>query len=224
MGVDAEMFVRLHQPISDESLKDAAYRLAEAMKSEVFMLSNQQKDFDRGERSRALNRLDKDDYWHPPDEGDWLRVPLWGRYYGPGYERGNLWDYIAVAEWIERNLDGTVYYRGDSGGMEDLVIFDRAYRQSLIAHWAEHGGRPYYQSSGWPRSGPEAPLCPLCEKRATQYGSGGTFASWTCDGCHRHWVWAGGTEIRMFDAERFGAHFDSFKAAEEMKKAAAAKS
>lgn len=217
MGVDAEMFVLLHQPITDAQLIDAAYRLAEAVKGNAFFFSRND-DLEKGERRRALNRLSEDDHWLKPSiDGDWLRVPLWGRYYGPGYERGDLWQYIAIAEWIERNLHATVYYGGDSGGCEQMVAFDKAYRQELISHWADKGGTPYYQT-GWGRSaGVAAPICPLCEHPATQYGSGGSFASWTCDACGRHWVWIGGTEVRMFDCSPF-TRFDSFKAADEMRK------
>lgn len=226
MGVDARMLVKLATPIDDAALVDAAYKLAEAMghRSSVFWLSADDA-IAKGEKRRALNRLVND------DEGDyracgigdfsgaWLWVSLWGRYYGDGYERGDLWAYIAIAEWLERNFTScTVYYGGDSG--DRIELFGKSAREELIAHWSYVGGRPYFAHEGGegfmaPKRHPLQPTCPLCERLATQYGTGQQFASWTCDGCSRHWVWIGG-EVKAFKASR---EFDSFKAASEMREA-----
>jgi hypothetical protein len=67
-----------------------------------------------------------------------------------------------------------------------------------------------------PKQHPLQPTCPLCERLATQYGTGGQYASWACDGCSRHWVWIGGDTVKAFDSSR---EFDSFKAAREMREA-----
>ena len=228
MGVDARMLVKLTAPISDDALVDACYRLAEACgKYDMFWLSND-KDLARGDIRRALNRVTDEDggcyrYGIAELDGLWLHVSLWGRYYGPGYERGDLWSYIAIAEWLERNLPGSfVFYGGDSG--ETLEPFNRQARERLIAHWAAKGGRPYYAGEDrghrawYGAEHPLRPTCPLCERPATQYGSGGEFASWTCDGCSRHWVWVGGDTVKAFEPSR---EFDSFAAANEMRRSAA---
>lgn len=227
MGVDAQMIVKLSAPISDAELIDASYRLAEACGAyRTFFLSNDE-DIAKGERRRALNRVtdDDDSRYHSrhiaePD-GTWLWLSLWGRYYGIGYERGDLFQFIEIAEWLERNFAGClVFYGGDSG--ETLDLFNKPARERFIAHWAEKGGRPYYASEGksykWvERDHPLRPTCPLCERQPTQYGSGGEFASWTCDGCSRHWVWAGGDVVKAFKPS---TDFDSFKASKEMREAA----
>lgn len=223
MGVDARMLVKLAAPISDDALSDACYRLAEACgKYDVFWLSDDD-DLQRGERRRALNRCTADDayrrYGVAEPDGLWLFVSLWGRYYGPSYERGDLWSFIAIAEWCERNLPGCfVFYGGDSGGT--LEPFNRQARERFIAHWAAKGGRPYYAGEGrtypawYGGEHPLRPACPLCERPATQYGSGQQFASWSCDGCSRHWVWVGGETVKAFKPSR---DFDSFIAAKEMR-------
>lgn len=223
MGVDAQMAVRLVEPIADNKVIDASYRLAEACgKSDAFFVSDDAA-LQRGDVRRALNRPDEDDCGYigrglmTPNDPHWLVLSLWGRYYGPSYERGDLWRYVAIAEWLERNFPGcTVYYGGDSDST--LEVFDGAARQRLIAHWAEHGGRPYYQHRGWGEPHALTPTCPLCQRRATQYGSGGQFASWTCDGCSRHWVWTGG-DVRAYPPS---SSFDSFDAAKQQREEAAA--
>ena len=231
MGVDAQMLVQLSQPITDDQLIDASYRLAEACgKADTFWLSSDE-DLARGDIRRALNRIghedEEDEYrlWGIAHrDGLWLWVSLKGHYYGPGYERGDVWAFVAIAEWLERNLpECVVYYGGDSG--ERLDVFDRTARERLVAHWADKGGRPYYagegsyRDGGWSVSGPHAlrPTCPLCQHKATQYGSGCRVASWTCDGCSRHWVWIGG-EVKAFPPSR---DFSVFKAAKEMREAEA---
>lgn len=220
MGVDAEMVVRLLHPLSDDELIDASYRLMEACdKSDDFFVSDDEA-IARGEYRRALNRIGADEdseyrsYGVAKPDGHWFWLSLWGRYYGPGYERGNLWRYIAIAEWLEHNYPGcAVFYGGDSG--ETLKPFTVAERSRLIAHWADKGGRPYYADPRWADGQREdlRPTCPLCQKKATQYGSGGTFASWTCDGCARHWVWIG-KDVRAYPPSR---DWDSFKAAQQQR-------
>jgi len=227
MGVDARMVVRLASPLTDAEIVDASYRLSEACgHHEVFWQSNDE-SMARGEMRRALNRVppagDEESEYRAcgieAGDGMLVWVSLWGRYYGEGYERGNLWTFIAVAEWMERNFHGCrVFYGGDTG--ESLEPFSAREREELIAHWAANGGRPYYAREGksypswYGDEHPLRPTCPLCQYKATQYGSGREFASWQCDGCKRHWVWIGGDRVNAFGPSY---DFDSFKAAEEMR-------
>lgn len=230
MGVDARMVVHLVAPISDEELIDASYRLSEAVghRSHVFWLSDDE-DIAKGEIRRALNRVTSDEEGEyracgvAAADGRWLWVSLWGRYYGDRYERGDLWSFVAIAEWLEANFPGClVFYGGDSG--ETIDIFNLGARRRLIAHWTKHGGRPYYASEGksygsWCGTEREhlRPMCPLCQHKATQYGRGGQFASWTCDGCARHWVWIG-RDVRAYPPS---SDWDSFAAAKAQREEAA---
>ncbi len=218
MGVDARMLVQLVAPIADEALTQANYRLAEAVRGQTFWLSRD-KDIANGEQRRALNRVNSADHlWDEgggiaQTDGCWLFVSLLGRYYGPTYERGDIWRFIAIAEWLEHNFLGCrVFYGGDSG--ETLDLFNAGARRQMIAHWAEHGQRPYYAAMGWHGAEkPDPPMCPLCQHPATRYGTGKDFASWTCDACQRLWVWVG-KDVRAFDV---AADFDVFAAAKTMR-------
>lgn len=107
-----------------------------------------------------------------------IRVHLWTRYYGPGYERG-AWPVIrATAEWLERHVPGcTVYYGGDSSGIcaEPLHAAARDY---LNAHYLTHGHEPYRGGRGL------APiLCDFCLRGMHDVGGGQGQRFWHCDGC-----------------------------------------
>lgn len=118
-----------------------------------------------------------------------LQVNLCGRYYGEGYERGDILTYCAIAEWLEQNIRGCeVWYGGDSSGV-DLVRFDDDYRQGLRRHLFSPEGRDYFSSFGSVIGGtaPTPPACGLCpggKYCGTQCGFGGnSFAAFHCSGC-----------------------------------------
>lgn len=72
-------------------------------------------------------------------------VGIWTRYYGPGYERGDLMFLCSLAEWIETNIpDCEVWYGGDSSGVT-IELFDEAARRELKEHFYGHDGRNYYK-------------------------------------------------------------------------------
>lgn len=119
-----------------------------------------------------------------------LKVHLFGRYYGPGYERGDILKYCAVAEWIETNLPGAeLWYGGDSG--DDLVRFDEPYRRELRAHLYGPKGRAYFQYGGDVPGLRRAeygtpPACSLCPGKVycgSRCGFGSDYASFNCPGC-----------------------------------------
>lgn len=120
-----------------------------------------------------------------------LELNLWGRYYGPGYERGDILTYCAIAEWCERHIPGIVYYGGDSSGT-DLVKFGADYRLMLRQHLYGPQGRDYFKENlgglfgardaAWPR--PKAcSVCPGGKYHGERHGWGSTFASYHCSGC-----------------------------------------
>lgn len=125
-------------------------------------------------------------------DGEWfLEVSLWTRYYGVGYERGDLMTICAVAEWIEANIPkATVFYGGDSSGVE-AESFDSAAREKLKRHFYSQHGRDYFNHEWFGRAGGKAPRpnpCGLCipgEPRFNQHGSGmgGAFIAVNCAGC-----------------------------------------
>jgi hypothetical protein len=121
-------------------------------------------------------------------DGEWfLEVSLWTRYYGVGYERGDLMTICAVAEWVEANIPtAVVYYGGDSSGVE-AEPFNAAAREKLKQHFYSQNGRDYFDHD-WFGKGPAprpAP-CGLCipgEPRFNQHGSGPSFIAVNCAGC-----------------------------------------
>lgn len=117
-----------------------------------------------------------------------LSVSLYGRYYGPGYERGDILTYCAVAEWLEVNLPGRIeiWYGGDSSGI-CASRFDDAARRALRMHLYGEDGREYFRRGfGGAQFRPQAcGLCPGNRYHGTQFGTGrnGAYAAFHCEGC-----------------------------------------
>lgn len=114
-----------------------------------------------------------------------LSVSLWGRYYGPGYERGDPLIYCAIAEWLELNIPGcTVYYGGDCDG--PMEVFDADARLTLRQHLYSLQGRAYFTgfADGSNAKPPACSLCPNNTYCGYQTGSGlNGFAAFYCRGC-----------------------------------------
>jgi hypothetical protein len=115
-----------------------------------------------------------------------LEVSLWTRYYGIGYERGDLLTICAVAEWIEANLQPCeVWYGGDSSGV-CVEPFGEAQRHALRRHLYGKQGREYFGYFADKSSFPTPKPCGLCvagENRFNQHGFGGGYVAVNCGGC-----------------------------------------
>jgi hypothetical protein len=115
-----------------------------------------------------------------------LELSLFGRYYGPGYERGDILTYCAIAEWLEVNIPGCeVWYGGDSSGVL-AELFDDKKRAELRRHLYSEQGRDYYKSWGNRTEYGTPPACSLCpggEYRGERFGTGQGYASFHCAGC-----------------------------------------
>lgn len=114
-----------------------------------------------------------------------LEVSLGGRYYGEGYERGDILTYCAVAEWIEDNIEGAeVYYGGDSSGVLP-ERFDADRRLQLRKHLYSKAGRDYFRHDfgSTATTPPACSLCPSDQYRGSQYGYGQAYAAFHCSGC-----------------------------------------
>lgn len=119
------------------------------------------------------------------EEGEWLlTVSLFTRYYGIGYERGDILTICAVAEWCEANIPNCeVWYGGDSSGMV-AKPFPDAERVKLRKHLYSNGGRSYrYCGAKTAINGPKP--CSLCpgSARYTECGWGRDYQSVFCGGC-----------------------------------------
>lgn len=196
MGVDAEMFVRTFARVDEARVRELAWEVAEAFGADNFWIW---KDGYSGDR-RALTLITEyeqdGDTIYPAEGETFIQVSPATRYYGPGYERGDLPFLIGLADWLERRIPGAhVWYGGDSSG-RCAEPFGKAERETMLAHFAEYGHCPYV---GDPRTGNTDSLavfgrpdkwarrsCDFCEQPMTRYGWGGdNYAAVSCAGCGR---------------------------------------
>lgn len=178
MGVDTRMLVKVSGDIADNELLLLSYRICEAFEHDNFGVN-------REHGYRALEKIDVfeqdgDDIIPQPGE-TFVKVNLWVRYYGIGYERGPLPLIIAVAEWLEHNVpDGRVYYGGDSSGI-CADPFDKDARATLMQHFCKYGHEPYEMFFNG--KGESVPVCDFCQHNMVSFGGGAAFSFWRCAGC-----------------------------------------
>lgn len=185
MGVDAQMLVRVPRPITDAELREWSYRLG-SMANHWLFLGSGEKVYHKP-LERVSEYMQDGDTLYPRDGETFLTVPLGGRYYGEGYERGDLLAYVGIAEFIEALIPScTIWYGGDSSGVQ-AEPFNKARRAELLYHAATVGHDPY--NAGWDNlsrgDGFKTPTCPVCDFPIPRHGWGGngTFASYYCSGC-----------------------------------------
>lgn len=117
-----------------------------------------------------------------------LSVSTFGRYYGPGYERGNILNYCAIAEWFEQNIPGCEVFYGGDGSVQP---FPAEERERMRAHLYTTDGRAYYKDkdrfmSPEDKAFPRPPACGLCPGGnycGARHGWGPNFGSFHCSGC-----------------------------------------
>lgn len=209
MGIDAEMFVRTKSHISEAMFRKLRWEMVAAFGADRFWIWD-----DAHDKQHALERVfeyRQDGDTILPEAGEtFLRVNLGTRYYGcDGYERGDLPFIVAVADFLERRVDGgEVWYGGDSSGV-CAAPFGREVREKYLDHFAVVGRMPY---AGDPRSGRQDWLgdnhdwahrrCHFCDEPMMRNGSGAGFALLQCYGCgfseqtHDHGkTWTDRTEV-----------------------------
>lgn len=115
-----------------------------------------------------------------------LKVSLWTRFYGEGYERGDILTICAVAEWIEQNMQPCeVWYGGDSSGV-CAEPFPKERREELRALLYSQNGRDYFRFGAEGTSRIHPAPCGLCipgEPRFSQCGWGQDYMAVHCQGC-----------------------------------------
>lgn len=196
MGVGAVMFARTNEKLSDDQIRRLAFELKEGFGGAIW----RQKGSDYGlglRRAKPADPSDEDaesNYGVPAAE-TLLRVNLWSRYYGPGYERGDPPTLIAIAQWLEAKIPGAeVWYGGDSG--DTIERFDAMARQALWTHFLANGHRPYVNGFGnLGREAAAAPICDFCREPTTACMWGGGRTGYRCDGCEGHWVVTAATGV-----------------------------
>lgn len=137
-------------------------------------------DWEKGRA--ALNR------YVPPRWSDFkpkaetvLKINTTNRYYGPGYERGPVLDFINLAGWLDERLPGCqVWYGPDHD--DAPRPFTNEERRALWDHFVEHGHHPYRDI---PRFGMYPPDCTFCYSPMTVHlgYSGHSGGRARCIGC-----------------------------------------
>lgn len=215
MGIDAEMLVRNRGPkLDDTALRRVAANMCARLGHEKFFIARTAKyGFDahhaldlcdtvaqvRAEYakygddvSKFAQAADDAQVWTqdgPPvisEPGEqFIRVRLWSRYYGEGYERGDWPTIRAAAEFLEQAIEGAeIWYGGDSSGV-CIEPFGATRRAELNRHFLTHGHDPYRGSFGSIFAGRQPPqVCDFCGGRPMHNtGGGGDMTFWSCDGC-----------------------------------------
>jgi hypothetical protein len=220
MGVDAEMFVRIKGKqnwLSEDQVKRLSYEIGTAFPTDTFFVMNPRSlSYEGAEVRRALKIMpeikDADDAdYHGADSGhvgkvvwtqdgdpivadddeQFIKVNLWGRYYGPDYERGSWPTLRAIIFFLSETIpNGQVWYGGDSSGM-CAERADSVFMAKMDRHWVNHARRPYvrYQSPGigalfsYPAQRIVPPVCELCDVPMASCGGSRDYSFYWCDGC-----------------------------------------
>lgn len=185
MGIDAKMLVKTKENVTPEQVLKIAYRMASTFGAERFWIRR-----DTSPMEHCLTIINE--YWQDgdsvfPEEGEVLIEPhFFTRYYGVGYERGDIMFLIGVAEFLETHIPGgIIYYGGDSSGV-CATPFDKTERERIWRHFLERGHFPYV-NEGWFNDGEiEPPTCDLCLEPMVRYrfGNHGQIAGFLCTGCN----------------------------------------
>lgn len=218
MGVDAEMLVRIkgkQNQLSESEVRRVSYEIGTAFDNNFFFTMNpRQGVFKETRRALEIMRPLKDaaeaaDYgldsahagrvvWSQDgdpivaaEDEQFIKVNLYGRYYGKGYERGDWPKLRACIFWLSTRIPNCeVWYGGDSSG----ICAEHAtplFMADLDQHWVANARRPYvrYESphkgmfGRMPKDDIEPPVCELCEVPMAEQGGSRDYSFFWCDGC-----------------------------------------
>lgn len=184
MGVDAQMLIRTRQSMSAAGVRRLSGSLAAAFGPDRFWIWDDHKNEDGTIGRHALELVkeyhqDGDPIFPEPGE-TFIEVHLGTRYYGKGYERGDISLIIHVSEWLEANIpDAKIFYGGDSSGIT-AEPFDVETRRELFAYFARSGHEPYTSHFGAGKAGRD---CGFCLRPMSNVGGGGNKTFFYCAGC-----------------------------------------
>ncbi len=195
MGIDAEMLIRHRgQPLSTIEVNRLGVALAEAFGRKRFF-AECPADPDYEGWDGDYTALELVECWEqdgptlfPEDDEQFIRVHLWSRYYGEGYERGD-WPFISnVRKWLLLKLPAAeIWYGGDSSGVEAKPLTDEMDEElwSLFAK-AGHAWAGYFEEIlDQSRDQNVKPICPMTELPLQQslFSGDGHHSAYRCAGC-----------------------------------------
>jgi len=199
MGIDARILLRLQCTASQADLIEWSAGLCTAIGANKFFFKPElgetairlSKDWsDEGQQDGKVYHQDGPSI-HAGQGETLLEVSLWSRYYGPGYERGDILSICAIAEWVEVNIPHCqVWYGGDSSGVL-VAPFGKAERQEMKQHLYSSKGRDYFKGFGTISANrnpyPAMLPCKICPKDnlLPRSGWGQNYAVYHCAPCGR---------------------------------------
>lgn len=212
MGIDAAILIRKvpKRVVTDEWLRETSWLMCQSLGADRFWFHDDQPPLHKskfyaedaehyGLKGKKLEDGDVYTQDGPPivaEEGECLlEVSMWSRWYGIGYERGDLIFLCSIAEWFEANLpECEVWYGGDSSGVE-AEPFTEVMRKKLKNHLYSGKGRDYFNNFDKPSAiNPEGDrhefgkpkpcaICPGGTYHGFRNGWGTSYALYSCPGC-----------------------------------------
>lgn len=213
MGIDAQLLLRVRSSVTEDDLRHWSWQLAETIGADklywlhegkngaekpcIWFAPRYQLDDDNPLPLGSIYYQDGEDIVAQPGE-ILLEIDPLTRYYGPGYERGDILHICAIAEWCELNIPNCeVWYGGDSSGVE-ATLFDAAARLEMKKHLYSKNGRDYFRGRMdglFPHEAacrPDVSSCKLCPTKSnamlSRYGFGQNFAAYHCAGCGQNFI------------------------------------
>jgi hypothetical protein len=185
MGVDSIMIIRVPRPLTDDEVKREAVKAQIALGNNgVLAVDSPGKYTWRPEGRHCLSIIHgeaNENIERRPDE-TLIDVGLRTRYYGVGYERGDLVSILAVARWFRIAFAPCeIWYGGDNGTVEQL---DEVRENDLWVHFMSDAGRAYFSRP--PRDG-NAIHCTFCDVDAGVFMFSGNESGHVCPSCGQHW-------------------------------------
>src|SRR5258708_27710312 len=171
MGIDGEMFIEIvNEKLAEVEIKKASYIFGSAY-HHMLMLGFDEKIYHRPLEliTSEIREQDGPDIKLNP-KNTYIHIPLAGRYYGIGYERGPIIEYIMMAEFLEQLFPlCNIYYGGDSSGVL-YTLFGKETRSELLQYFIKNHGRDNYlrafdkENDGF--------NCPVCDVKMIRNGWG----------------------------------------------------
>jgi hypothetical protein len=207
MGVDAQLYYTTRVKQTNEEVLALASRLYEAYYGEPFFLYNDNHCL----TIIPSNTIEQDGEPETfPETTQLVEVHLSGRYYGEGYERGDLPTICSICDWIEFNVPhAELWYGGDSSGV-CAEPFTKHKRELLLEYFYEHGHKPYRK--GFKLHNNYA-TCDRCHIKMNDVGGGGGTTFFSCGGCNEKVI----ADDKSNVLKRWRGHKDFFEVSNELK-------
>jgi hypothetical protein len=178
--------------MNDDEILHLARELSHRVGTSTVLISTskgQGYDYSHHALSRVVKakKGDEDGYIYPAElallkrfkGGTVLRVHLWTRWYGEGYERGGLDSILLVADTLKGLCPSieSIVYGNDSDDTDQHELLDPEVRASFWQRWLSVGRHPYV--ADWHYGSGPAPVCPSCKTKMIINGGMSAF----CESC-----------------------------------------